>query len=92
MILKRLKDEVRNNINNDAGGSEAKLAGKDVEQAVWERRRRSVRRLILGWDQLKKPDKPRLLVEPIASDAVMVALSLREGSSIITKIKGETAI
>lgn len=63
---------------------------KDAEQLMWDRRRRIVRRLLLGWDQLKRPDKPRLFVEPIAADSVMVALLLKESGAIITKIKGRT--
>lgn len=86
MILKRLKDEVRNNLIEATKGDEKPK--QDTEVAVWERRRKSIRRLILGWDQLKRPDKPKLLVEPISPDSVMVALSIKDCSAIITKIKG----
>lgn len=92
MIIKRLKDEVRNNLNEKQTAANEEVtdgsSGGVSEPLVWERRRKSIRRLILGWDQLKKPDKPKLLVEPIAADAVMVAIALKDNGSIITKIKG----
>lgn len=90
MILKRLKDEIRNNIIESATKTEDKIEHK-VDSTVWERRRKSIRRLILGWDQLKRPEKPKLIVEPIAADSVMVGLTIKESSSIITKIKVQWA-
>lgn len=89
MILKRLKEEVRNNLIE---ATSKKVDEKPKIDDAWERRRKSIRRLILGWDQLKRPDKPKLLVEPIAPDSVMVAISIKESGPIITKIKGNALV
>lgn len=76
-IVERLKEEIRNNLNDE----------RSTAEQAWERRRKSIRRILVGWDNLKKPEKPKLFVEPISRDSVLVEISLRETSTIITKLR-----
>uniref|UniRef100_A0A336KHI4 CSON007468 protein n=1 Tax=Culicoides sonorensis TaxID=179676 RepID=A0A336KHI4_CULSO len=82
-----LKEELKNNISDGRSGL-LKLSDETVSQKLlWEVKRKNIRKVLLGWDQLKKPDKPILFVEPINQTSIVVSISLKDGCPIITKVK-----
>lgn len=87
--IKRLKDELKTNFS-DLGSGLLKLSEENVSQKMmWELRKKNIKRMLMGWDQLKKPDKPDLMVEPINPTNVIVSLTIRDPIPIITKLKGK---
>lgn len=87
--IKRLKDELKTNFS-DLGTGLLKLSEENVSQKMmWELRKKNIKRMLMGWDQLKKPDKPDLMVEPINPTNVIVSLTIRDPIPIITKLKGK---
>ncbi|XP_063700949.1 ankyrin-repeat and fibronectin type III domain-containing 1 [Culicoides brevitarsis] len=86
-VIKGLKEELKNNISDGRSGL-LKLSDETVSQKLlWEIKRKNIRKVLLGWDQLKKPEKPILFVEPVNQRSVVVSISLKENCPIITKVK-----
>lgn len=91
-MIKALKEELKNNISDGRSGL-LKLSDETVSQKLlWEVKRKNIRKVLLGWDQLKRPDKPLLSVQPINQRSVVVSITLRDGCPIITKLKGRSMI
>lgn len=87
-VIKGLKEELKNNVSDGRSGL-LKLSDETVShKLLWEVKRKNIRKVLLGWDQLKRPDKPILFVEPINQRSVVVSITLRDGCPIITKLKG----
>lgn len=65
----------------------------DKQAIVWNRKTKTLKRLVLGFAQARPPDPPSLVVVDITS-ANMVSVRLQESSaseySITTKFKGNT--
>lgn len=63
----------------------------DKQIGMWERRLRGLRRMILGWDQLKPPDPPYLIAVDVTNiNSVMLRVQESCDGPIATKFKGKS--
>lgn len=80
-----------NSGNAYTGPSVSGCTGTEAEKqiALWERRVKGLRRMLLGWDQTKPPDPPYLIaVDVTGVNSVILRIQESCDGPIATKFKG----
>lgn len=75
----------------NSGGSMSGCTGSEVDKqlAIWERRIKGLRRLLLGWDQARPPDAPAsVTIDVSGNNSIQIQILEPFEGAIATKFKG----